>query len=386
MKFLFTAGTARGGTNFRTLMLNNHSSVQMSIDPFIPLFRFYRNSILKHHNKLHLLNLIPNKNILDDYYFDSTKLEIMETIQNSDANIKFDLSQWIELKKDIANRMSLASMNLIKHLDKLPAPTFKEVFYNTMNLVTCESVGDVAWAGFNDNWTCEFFPLIAKLIPDAKFILHLRDPRAVIHSSEFAESDPKKHPPIITFARHLRKHYTYATQFSLIPELKDKLLITKYEDFLDNTNKALIKVSNFLNIDFNTQMGDISNFKKADGSQWSSSKNDYKNSKDVWRENEYKNLVELTEFICAPEMSLHGYIPEIYNNNIGVSNATLNFCIQNINSSLGWHTNYQETERTIGCELYRERVLRSKISLSNLEIRRMFLFPEVYQQIQSENI
>jgi len=29
MKFLYTAGTARGGTNFRTLMLNGHSNIHM---------------------------------------------------------------------------------------------------------------------------------------------------------------------------------------------------------------------------------------------------------------------------------------------------------------------------------------------------------------------
>ena len=41
MRLLFTSGTARGGTNFRTLILDGHQRVCISLDPFIPLFRFY---------------------------------------------------------------------------------------------------------------------------------------------------------------------------------------------------------------------------------------------------------------------------------------------------------------------------------------------------------
>ena len=384
MKFLYTAGTARGGTNFRTLMLNGHSNIQMSIDPFIPLFRFYRDSILKHLGKYELLDRVPNRDILDDYYFDSTKLEIMEAVQSFDEDIEFDLSQWGELKQQIADRMSLASMNLIKHLDKLPAPTFKEVFYNLVNLVAIESQGNIVWAGFNDNWTSEFFPLVARLIPDAKFIMHLRDPRSVIHSSEFAEPDPAKHPPIITFARHLRKHYAFATMFQTMPELKNRLLITHYEAFLEDADKELLKITDFLGIEFESIMSDIDRFRKADGSRWPSNKGDYKNSKDTWRHEKYKNLTEVTEFICDPEMRLHGYYPEVYNAEKGLSDSAFDFLINNVKTSLGWNTDFDEIERAVGSELYRKRILQSPRNMSNKEINRLFLFSEVYEKIQLE--
>lgn len=381
MKLLCTAGTARGGTNFRTLMLNNHPNIQMSIDPFIPLFRFYRNSILKHSGKHHLLDMVPNKNVLDDYYFDNIKLEIMEIVQNFDQDIAFDLSKWNELKQDIANRMSLASVNLIKYLDKLPAPTFKEVFYNISNLVAIKSKDNVIWSGFNDNWTSEFFPLIANLVPDAKFILHLRDPRAVVHSSEFVEPDPKKHPPIITLARHLRKHYAYATKFQSVPELKNRLLITHYESFLEDADRELLKITDFLGVEFTPIMSDIDKFNKADGSKWPSNREDYKNSKDVWRQKKYKDLAEITEFICDPEMCLHGYFSEIHGTKNGLSNSAFDFLVNNLKTSLGWNTNFQEIERTIGSELYRKRILKSSINISEKEIKRMFLFTEVYKEI-----
>ena len=55
-------------------MLSEHSKIQMSIDPFIPLFRFYRDSILKGLGKHELLDRVPNRNILDDSSFNEDQI------------------------------------------------------------------------------------------------------------------------------------------------------------------------------------------------------------------------------------------------------------------------------------------------------------------------
>jgi len=107
MRFLYTSELIRGGFNFRTLMLNDHSSIQMFIDPFIPLLRFYRAGILKHLGKHELLDRVSNRDILDYYYFDSTKLEVVEVVEGFDEDLQFDLSQWGELKQQIAARFFL---------------------------------------------------------------------------------------------------------------------------------------------------------------------------------------------------------------------------------------------------------------------------------------
>ena len=54
--------------------------------------------------------------------------------------------------------MSIASANLIPHLDKIPAPTFKEVFENIIEIIArVYKKKNIKWVGFNDNWTIEFF-------------------------------------------------------------------------------------------------------------------------------------------------------------------------------------------------------------------------------------
>lgn len=380
MRLLFTSGTARGGTNFRTLMLNSHPQIQMSLDPFIPLFRVYRDSLLKASGS----GLLASSGVLDDYYFSNTKRQIMKALQNADPDIPFDMSQWEPLKIAIASRMKLASVNLIPHLDKLPAPTFRETFYNTMQVIAASSDkgAELVWAGFNDNWAMEFFPLIAQLIPEAKFMLHLRDPRAVVYSSEFAEPDPAKRPTVISFARHLRKYAAFAAVLPNNPHLQQRLIVTRYESFIQNPEVEVRRMTDFLGVEYHPQMIDIGRFRKADGKTWPSDWAIYRTSDNIWRKEMPRDMAELTEFICDPDMRLHGYQPEIYDSTVGLSRETFEYAVRNTRECLGWRTDFPEIEQTIGCEYYRKQMLMTESQYSIEEIERCFLFPEVFRQVR----
>jgi hypothetical protein len=378
MDLLFTSGTARGGTNFRTLMLNNHPQIRMSLDPFIPLFRYYRDSLLRSLNS----DLTAPSGVLDDYYFSDCKRKIMHAVQNANPDIAFDLSEWPQLKLAISSRMSLASANLIPYIDKLPAPTFREVFHNTLKIVasTSDSEDDLVWAGFNDNWAVEFFPLIAQLIPEAKFMLHLRDPRAVIFSSEFAEPDPAKRPTVLSFARHLRKYAAFATVLPMNPHLHGRMLVTRYEPVVQNPEIEMRKMINFLGLDYLPEIIEIERFRKADGKTWPSDSAIYRASDNIWRAEMPHEMIELTEFVCGPEMQLHGYEPEFYDSVAGLSQKTFGYALSNSRDCLGWRTDFPEIEKTLGCEYYRKQMLKMPVQYSHDEIERCFLFSEVFYQ------
>lgn len=380
MRLLFTSGTARGGTNLRTLMLNNHPHIRMSLDPFIPLFRFYRDSLLKSVQSEDLLQRLPSA-VLDDYYFSETKLKIMKVIRTADPDIPFDMSAWERLKPAIASRMTLASVNLIPHLDKLPAPTFREVFQNTMKVIAATSDKDLAWVGFNDNWAMEFIPLIARVVPDARFMLHLRDPRAVVNSSEFAEPDAAKRPTIVSFARHVRKYYAFATILPDDPSLEGRLLITRYEPFIEDPEAETRRMTAFLGVEFHPDMINVARFRKADGSPWPSDWAIYRASAGIWREEMPHAMAELTEFVCDPEMRIHGYQPEMFDSQAGLSDAAFEFALANNRDCLGWRTDFPEIERTLGSELFRKRLLASPGQATPAAIERLFLFPEVFARV-----
>jgi hypothetical protein len=278
--------------------------------------------------------------------------------------------------------MKLTSVNLIAHLDKLPAPTFREVFYNTTKVISATRENDFIWAGFNDNWAMEFIPLIARLIPDAKFMLHLRDPRAVVNSSEFAEPDPAKRPTVLSFARHLRKYFAFALVLPDDPHLHSRLMVTRYEPFLDDPEGEVRRMTDFLGVDFYPEMIDVGRFRKADGSRWPSDWKIYRSSGDIWRQEMPHEMAELTEFVCDPEMRVHGYEPEIYDDAVGLSRSAFAYALSNSRECLGWRTDFQEIERTLGSEYYRKYMLLAEDTPSTDEIERCFLFLEVFQQMR----
>ena len=137
---------------------------------------------------------------------------------------------------------------------------------------------ELEWVGFNDNWTLEFFPLITKLFPKAKFIVHLRDPRAFNFSSEIADPDPSKIPTVLSFARHLRKYMAFTIFFKNSKLFKDRLLITHYEPFVKNSEIEVQKVLKFLGLNYESQMTDIGLFKKSNGESLPTSEKIYKTS------------------------------------------------------------------------------------------------------------
>jgi len=379
MKLLFSSGTARGGTNFRTLMLNNHSQVVLTLDPFIPLFRYFRDSLLRANGYT-----ADMPGVLDDYYFSNEKAKVFSVLQSACPDIPFDMAGWPALKQAIASRMGLASMNAIPYLDMLPGKSFRDVFRNTLKLIWTANgcPADTLWVGFNDNWAAEFFPLIARLIPEAKFILHLRDPRAVVHSSEYAEPDVAKRPTISSFARGLRKYFALGVVFPSNPVLKDRLLITYYEPFIRDPHSEVKRVCDFLAIEYQPNAVDTRLFRKANGDAWPSNWDNYKDSHQAWKNDMPEEMKELVEFICEPEMGLHGYRSEVFCRDKGLSDRAFEFAIQNERGCIGWRTSFEEIERTIGSEFFRAMMLRGNGTYSEDEVRRCFLSPEVFSRLK----
>ena len=194
------------------------------------------------------------------------------------------------------------------------------------------------WVGFNDNWTLEFFPLIAKLFPEAKFIIHLRDPRAVIYSSEFAGTDPAKRPTVMSFYRTSEKIYGFYNFFQKYKLLRDRLQVTFYEPFIKNPDKEARKVLDFLELEYEPQITDVGLFKKANGdSVWPTSKEIYKSSSNIWEKEMPKEMAELTEFIWFSDMNLLVVTQNNYNESTGLSEKTYQYALNNFNTCIGWN-------------------------------------------------
>lgn len=363
-------------------MLDQHPMISMAIDPFLPLFRYYRDSLIRAAGLQNISDHI-SRSALDDYYFSDSKLQIMRAVADVDPDIPFDEAGWESVRPELISRLTLTSLNLLPRIDELLAPTFKEVFENCIRIVSQRKNTSVVWAGFNDNWAAEFMIPLARLFPDAKFILHLRDPRGVVNSSEFAEPDPRKRPTITSFCRHLRKYMALSLILPEHPALQGRILITYYEKLLTNTREQLEKILDFLGLEFRTEMLDVTRFRRGDGSKPEATWSIYQDSASIWQQEMPLEMAELVEFICSPDMQICGYDPEIYNFSKGLSADAFDFAVANVHSCLGWRTDFQEIEHNIGCELFRQRMLRSASIFTEGEIKRSFLSPEIFYRLKS---
>ena len=87
---LFASGTARGGTNLMTMMLSVHPQISLSQDPYIPLFRSFRNAIVSASADAGLLEGFDPEGPLDEYYYFDQKLAVMRMVQDADLSRSVD--------------------------------------------------------------------------------------------------------------------------------------------------------------------------------------------------------------------------------------------------------------------------------------------------------
>ena len=76
LRFLFSTGTARGGTGILVQTLGVHSEIELSLDAFTGVYRSLRNDLVGQHlnDSPDYVGFDPNSP-LDDYYFsDATQL------------------------------------------------------------------------------------------------------------------------------------------------------------------------------------------------------------------------------------------------------------------------------------------------------------------------
>jgi hypothetical protein len=176
-----------------------------------------------------------------------------------------------------------------------------------------------------------------------------------------------------------------AMVFANDPELRDRLLVTRYEGFLADPARETRRVTDFLELSFDPAMVDVGRFRKADGSPWPSDWSVYQTSGDIWRSEMPRSMAELTEFVCDPDMRVFGYEPEVFDPQMGLSDDAFEYAVRNLRDCLGWRTDFAEVERTIGSELYRRRLLATPAAATDEEMERCFLFPEILHRLSAMN-
>ena len=116
-------------------MLSVHRDICLASDPFLPLFRELRNTIIEHTQDTEVKAALDRNSPLDDYYFSPVKLRMMKYVQESDLDLSFDNERWTALEQSLVKRTSLASADLVPYLKLLPGLSFREVFKHAVHII-----------------------------------------------------------------------------------------------------------------------------------------------------------------------------------------------------------------------------------------------------------
>jgi hypothetical protein len=395
---LFCSGTARGGTNLLNLILSVHPQIQVYQDPLLPFFKMFRSAVMK---QIHG-PIIPISKPLDEYYYFDEKLAVLNAIQASNLDISFQKSDFKILIEELRNRMSFSSPKLIPYLDSLSGGTYASVFQSTIRIMEkAWGKTGIEWPGFNENWAIEFFKPVSVTRPDAKFIVLIRDVRAAIASHMKLVSHQSENPLyqyekgedmialVMSFARCWRKQVAFLIQYSGGP-FNDRLHWLRYEDLVSDPEKEIVATCKFLGVDYSSDMIETESFISPDGSRWLPNSNHYGVSRsgiytetvEKWKTTLPLPIIELIEFICAPELDLLGYEVEIDEKLLGFPVDAYRAHVEDHMRCSGWRTDNHDPDLDFAFELLRRTCIQQTIPNAEMT-KRCFLFESVVGKLKS---
>jgi hypothetical protein len=365
----------------------------VACDPYFPLFPSVRNAIILGSPDPPLRSSFDPSSPLDDYYFSDERLGIMDAIQAGDLHLPFDPNEREHLREAVARRMKHECADLVPHLSRLLGLTYKEMFDNGLAIIARgRGAQDRRWVGFKEVWIVEFFAALARAYPDARFIILVRDPRAVVASMQAMDRlDASQIAHTLSYARHWRKYVAFARQYGSQPGLADRLLVVTYERLVTEPRKTAGELCDFLEVEFDRGMLDPDRYVDySTGGTWRGNSSFASvlsrisdEQRERWRTHIEPRALRLVEFVCGPEMRLVGYEPVTDADSMDPGPDVLQYIIENGREPCSWRSDLGDPQLDYGFELFRRALLRvPEESLDSQLIRRSFLFEEVFRAIR----
>ena len=391
MNYIFSSGTARGGTALTTRMLSVNEEVEIALDPYLPLYKSFRNAIAEKSGLFKFISEDP----ISDYYHSNDAMVLLDEILNAKLDINFPKNNRLDLITSLKNRSLLSSGDITAHIEKLNLDgSIGDAFESALSLIKNLRKPKATWIGIHENWTVEFLKPLAHHFNDAKFLITLRDPRAVICSSLNVKNVSER-GQILSYSRGLRKLMACAYHFRSLPIFKERLKVVRHEDVVKDPEKICKEMCDFLNIEFKKEMLDTNNFVEAsDGSIYNGISSFEKEAKGIsqhratrWRKYLHKDHQQLIEFLCGPEMNLFGYKTDfnlISKEQIGEVISCLEDDIRN--QKVNWRTDTGNLSLEIGSEIRRWVLSQGTFSQNGLVDRSMFLFDTVKSGILEKKL
>ena len=392
-KPLFVTNTARSGSYLISMMLSTNKDVMVASEPYLELFRALRRALVNNGANAELRSAFDSNAPMQDYYFDPKRIALMDVIQSGEIDVPFDFEEkeWESFVEVSKNRVSLQCKELASRIPDIRGNTYREMFDNALKIVAdARQVEDRKWVGIKDAWVIEFFAPLARAYPDAKFIIIVRDPRAVINSHLGGiHKEPEAAASVISYARCWRKHAAFAHHYSNDPLFDGRLFVMTHEEFLRHPEKVSKECCSFLDVEFDAAMLNTNNYHDySTGTIWKGNSSFEETTSGIslhraerWKKSLDSKVLKMIEFMCGPEMKLFGFEP-IQKNESWPDPEVLNCMLEDnarCKEYCNWRTDFNDPQKDFGYELFRHALLNRGRSDNKDLIRRSFLFKDIFE-------
>lgn len=390
---LFVTGTARSGSTLLCRVLSANADVMVAADPLFILFRSLRNAIVRNCAPDDLQQSFDFTSPLQDYYFTDERIRIMDTIQAADLNIPFERQEWDSFFEASCARAQHECADLIPHMRGLIGPTYRDMFENGLKIIAqARRAENRMWVGCKEVWTIEFFAPLARAFPKARFIVLLRDPRAVMASLvAMSEADASQSAHILSYVRHWRKYIAFSLHYQNDPFLARRLYVLTYEQLVNEPETKARELCGFLGIRYDPDMTDPTKYiDDTTGGVWKGNSSFKKDLAGIevdfiscWQTRLASPVLKLVEWTCGPDMQSAGYTPVDDAADRWPDPAALDYLIENDRQPYSWRSDLGDPQQDYGFELFRRALLTvGDYPLDHELIRRSFLFEEVFAHLR----
>ena len=394
-KIAFVTGIARSGTNLIGRMLAQHQDFAFAMDPFLPVFKWFRSSVVdqvRRSGSEAVPEPVPPSAPIDDYYFHGERQRLMEAISGADFRIPFDDANWPLLQKDLEGRAIHESADLVPYLSELKAPTYASIWQAGMNLVAKHrGKGSPLWVGVKELWCVEFIPHLVKAFPSAKAVVIVRDPRAVVASMlKMGEDDVTQQAQILSYVRHWRKLAAFLLMFLAMPAMADRLYVVRYEDLVKEPENKAQELCMFFGVGYDPAMLDMAGFyDPSRKSAWQGNSSFKASIVEVdaelanrWETYLPEPSIRLVDFLVGADMRLFGYEPRTGGIPGSEADIPLEAFVGSYGAQASWRSDSGDLVLDMGLEIARRSLLASPTRPNEELIKRCFLFTQVYDNLK----
>jgi len=381
-KPLMIFGVARGGTNVECRAINAHESVTLALDPALPLLNHWRSRLLR------MSGLPVGSQLLSqaapDYYFDVGTPRALELLTDEWGEVSFTPDEERVIREDVCRRASLEDASLGSALSDIPCATaaggLTEIFVRIQQHAMVGAAYP-AYVGSKEVWAMDLIPAISRVLPNAKFIMVHRDPRAVVASmQEIAIRDPLQGGHVPSYLRHWRKQVALTSMFTRTTQLNANIHSIRYEDLVSNPEEVLTGIWDFLDMEGATAANIDKSLRAWGGnSSFGALGGAFDKTRlESWRSALSPEAKEFVEFLVGVEMATLGYQVEHFSGEDPDTRLMLKLMEGYNTSPASWRSDSGNAVIDLDHELQRITVARvGGGGWPTNEILRLFLTPDV---------